>query len=321
MSGPPPAWQFGFSAYVALATGHMSVLCSSLIIYSILGPGRTIKLKKPHMRLLLAMSLYDFFYSWPKSWAFMTSPPESGWPEARGNMASCRFQGFFIVFAHATGSYNAMLSTYFYMTICRGVKAETWVRYERIFHVFIFTMFMSLSIIGVIIKVYNPIFAFCFISSFPPGCEMGPGSPPCERWPPETIGYMHEIWGQGAVQISIAVVCVTNYLIWRKIKRQGQAMERYCVNQPTQPNGRSRSFGVRASFALRKKREMDARAKRERMVFNQCLLFSSVFVLCFLGPTVFHLAGWIWDYQHFWQIAVLSGTCLVLFLSLFSCPF
>ena len=59
MSGPPPSWQFACAAYIPLLTANLSVVGSGLIIYSMLVVGRQTKLRKPHNRLLLAMSIYQ----------------------------------------------------------------------------------------------------------------------------------------------------------------------------------------------------------------------------------------------------------------------
>jgi len=148
------------------------------------------------------------------------------------------------------------------------------------------------------------------------------------------------------VQISIIVVVITNLLIWRKVKNQGKAMERYSVvRQPAMSSsvvinhqtkgqvdnmerkavqksvdGRQSvlaakaesiratdtNFTVADNARMNKRRELDARARRERMVFYQCLLYSTAFIMCFIGPTIFHLAGWFWDNRKFWHIGVLS---------------
>ncbi len=106
MSGPP-TWQLATAVYVPLLTANLSVIGSGLIIYCMLGPGRQTKLRKPHHRILLAMSVYDLLYSLVKAWTFLLTPRDGqpgamGVPGAMGNMKTCRLQGFFIETAHSS---------------------------------------------------------------------------------------------------------------------------------------------------------------------------------------------------------------------------
>ena len=104
MSSPPPTWQFACAAYIPLLTGHLSVIGSSLIIYSMIRGGlkseHCIKqLKHPQNRILLVMSCYDFVYSLVKAWTFLLAPTGYGVPGAQGNLTTCAMQGFFIQLA------------------------------------------------------------------------------------------------------------------------------------------------------------------------------------------------------------------------------
>ena len=101
MSSPPPTWQFACAAYIPLLTGHLSVIGSSLIIYSMIRGGLksehcTKQLKHPQNRILLVMSCYDFVYSLVKAWTFLLAPTGYGVPGAQGNLTTCAMQGFFI---------------------------------------------------------------------------------------------------------------------------------------------------------------------------------------------------------------------------------
>ena len=101
VSSPPPTWQFACAAYIPLLTGHLSVVGSSLIIYSMTRGGlkseHCIKqLKHPQNRILLVMSCYDFVYSLVKAWTFLLAPTGYGVPGAQGNLTTCAMQGFFI---------------------------------------------------------------------------------------------------------------------------------------------------------------------------------------------------------------------------------
>jgi hypothetical protein len=56
------AWMYALDAYFPLINANMSFIGSSLLIYSILVPGRATKLKMPHFRILLGMrSVISYF--------------------------------------------------------------------------------------------------------------------------------------------------------------------------------------------------------------------------------------------------------------------
>jgi len=296
MSGPP-TWQLATAVYVPLLTGNLSVIGSGLIIYSMLVHGRRTKLQKPHHRILLAMSIYDLFYSLVKAYTFLLTPAAGqpgamGVPGAMGNMATCRLQGFFIETAHATGAYNSLLSIYFWLSICRGIKNDTFTKYEPIAHVLIFVVFVGFAIAGVVVELFNPAFGFCFIASYPPGCESGPGAPVCERWPPRTMGLMYEIFAQMWVQAYIVIVVVTNAAIWYKVHKQEKAIRK--INQRSLNNNMERGLSQR-------KKETN----RERMVAVQSTLYVVAFIACWIGPTAFHLADWIAGFKSFWAVLVI----------------
>lgn len=298
--GGPPTWQLATAVYVPLLTANLSVIGSGLIIYCMLGPGRQTKLRKPHHRILLAMSIYDLLYFLVKAWTFLLTPRDGqpgamGVPGAMGNMATCRLQGFFIETAHATGAYNSLLSIYFWLSICRGVKNERWEKFEPYAHALIFVIFVGFAIAGVAIELFNPAFGFCFIASYPPGCESAPGAPTCERWPPYTMGLMYEIFAQMWVQVYLVIVVMTNVAIWHKVHKQEKAIRD--INNRTLSNknhAQSQNYN-------KKKKEVS----RERMVAIQSTLYIGAFISCWIGPTTFHLADWISGFKSFWAVLVI----------------
>merc|ERR1712226_1030866 len=282
----------------------------------ILGPQRAKSLQKPHLRILLALSFYDLSYSLVKAWSFVLSPQDlSGWDGSRGNLQTCRFQGFMIEMAHCSGAYNTMLAVYFCLTICYGVKQETWTKYERYLHPLIFFTFVSFAIAGLIKKVYNPIFGFCFISTFPPGCETSPFAPPCQDNTPDEINLFNFFFGTMWIDIYIILVTVANFLIWKKVRDQGRAMEKYMVRkqeitsfkdeQESTAGLEATSTILSSSAIASNKKQNDMRMKRERMVSRQCLLYTLSFFVCWFGPTAFHTQNWINGGGAFWQIAVV----------------
>ena len=329
----PPTWQFALAAYIPLLTANLSVAGSSIILYSIVGHGsesRSNKLRRPHLRLLLVMSCYDIFYSTAKAWTFVLAPAGYGVPFARGNLTTCSFQGFCIqVGAHGTGAYNAILSLYWYCTICRGVPQTTWNKIEPFLHAGVACLFVSLGIAGLSMKLYNPAFAWCFIASFPPGCQSSPEAPPCDRFPPHTLGLYYELFAQLYVQLYFIIVIAANTAIWYKFHQVEKAMtsrlkesctqqqfsatindtsQAFCVTPPipaTPAAATTRTTTTTTVVTTRRLSQMAQSVKRERAVAIQSLLFSAAFCLCWIGPTSFHLASWIHGYQEFWAALII----------------
>ena len=337
----PPSWQFALAAYIPLLTANLSVAGSSIIIYSIVGHGssesRNNKLRRPHLRLLLVMSCYDIFYSTAKAWTFLLSPSGYGVPGAQGNLTTCSFQGFCIqVGAHATGAYNAVLSLYWYFTICKGMQQITWDRIEPYIHLGIACLFFGLGITGLSMQLYNPAFAWCFIASFPPGCGTTPEAPTCDRFPPSTLGLYYELFAQMYVQLYFVIVIAANTAIWYKFHQVEKAMtlrlRESCSTQqqqqfsttndsqalfkayPTTSTSSQQSQSTTPPCppmpmppvtTSRRVSLMAQSVKRERAVAIQSLLFSAAFCLCWIGPTAFHLASWIHGYQEFWAAMII----------------
>ena len=241
------------------------------------------------------MSIYDLMYSLVKGWTFLLAPAGYGVPGAQGNMATCRLQGFFIETAHATGAYNSLLSIYFWLTICRGVKPERWTKFEPLAHILVFVIFVGFASTGVAIELFNPVFGFCFIGSYPPGCESSPDAPTCDRFPPHTLGLLYEIFAQAWVQAYILIVIATNTAVWWKVRQQEKSIQKY----------RSYSHANAQQRGPESIAEMKKEVNRERMVAIQATLYVVAFIISWLGPTVFHLADWIAGYKAFWAVMVI----------------
>ncbi len=206
-----------------------------------------------------------------------------------------RLQAFFIEFTHATGAYNSLLSIYYWLSICKGVKPATFSKYEPYAHGMIFITFLSFAVCGVVIELFNPVFGFCFIGSYPPACETSADAPPCDRFPPESLGLLYEVFAQMWVQAYIVIVVITNTLIWMKVREQDRVIERYSFAAAAQ-------WDSNQSFSLRRRQSELGRSKS---VAWQSTLYVAAFIACWIGPTLFHLIGWIWGFQSFWAVFVI----------------
>jgi len=287
----PPAWQYALDAYIPLVTANLSVIGSGLIIYTTAFLGKRTKLRKPQHRILLAMSCYDICYSFVRAWTFLFAPKGYGVPGAQGNMQTCRMQAFFIQTTRATGAYYALLSIYNWLTICRGVQPAVFAKYERYIHALIFVVFVGLAIAGVVLDLFAPAFSFCYIAPHPSGCENGEGTPQCSKFSRKMVGILYEIFGQMWVQAFIVIVTVTNILIWNTVHKQEKKMRTY-AQMPTRP-----LLGLT---------EEKKQVSMSRMVAEQSTLYVLGFIFCWIGPTIFHLVGWLTGFKTFWVSLVIA---------------
>lgn len=287
MPGQPPTWQYICTAYIPLLTGNLSVVGSSCIIYSMIGSGRwKTRLLKPQNRILLAMSIYDLLHSLPFAWTFLLFPKGYGLPGAQGTTSTCRMLGFFIELGGgSTGACNALLSIYYWLRICKGVRPSTFAKYEPFAYVVIFSIFCCLATTGVVIKLFNPGIGTCFILSYPPGCETGPGTPPCDRFPRESLGLYLQLFFLMWIQMYVIIVTITHILIWRHVRKQDKTINRYLEEQTL---------------------EQAQTARRSRSVAVQSTLYVCSFISCWIGPIILFIIGSILRYQSFWGVLVTN---------------
>lgn len=123
-----------------------------------------------HHRLLFGLSCFDLFSSiwlFAGRWA-QTSSMDWGTLQSygNGNITSCNISGFFI-FLGSLGIpwYNASMSIYFYLAICRGWREGRIRRsFERYVHVVICPVAVVIAIIPLFMDMYNNSYFFCFAS-------------------------------------------------------------------------------------------------------------------------------------------------------------
>ncbi|CAB9527605.1 expressed unknown protein [Seminavis robusta] len=303
-----PTWQYSVIGWGLLIPGNLSMIGSSLIVYSILGPGRAEKLKKPHMRLMLGMSLWDIIYSFAMGYTFLMAPQGGQVPGFVGNTASCRMHGFLQQMSHNTIGYSALLSTYYWLTVTQGLRLETWVRFEPLLHSVLPLYVITLGAVCLYYRLYNQTFSICWVSSDPPGCQTGPGTPDCAF--PSQPDKMHTVAKieMSNMFASIGWVWITNFMIWWKVYRQ----ERRNRMRLAEIEGRRRSSslnftsvfsawsrssqmesGVQDKKGLRQSQQMAAIAKkknrRDRQVLIQSALYAGCFFLTWIGPVFHHI--------------------------------
>ena len=278
------------AVYIPLITGSLSMAGSGSILYSIWTRRKT-KLKDPQHRILGMMSIFDMFYSLCKALTFLLYPRGLGVPTF-GNMATCSLQGFFTQFGYAAGTYNLVLSLYYYLTINRGMKPRDFARVlEKVLHGSVVTLHVSFAIAGASIGLFNPTPSFCYISPAPFGC-LGNDDIPCERFG-TTSPYFYEAFGQFWIQLAYVVIIITNLLIWLYVRKQEKQMQKYRMS--------CRTISTDDKFLKMKKS-----SKHARSVFIQSMLYVGAFVLSWSWATVFHLISWVGGISAFWPTLLIN---------------
>lgn len=198
-------------------------------------------------------------------------------------------QAFFIQTTRATAAYYALLSFYYWLTICRGVKNHVFAKYEPIAHVLIFIVFVGFAIAGVAIRLFNPVFSFCYIAPYPRGCETGPDSPECDYFSPRETAILYEIFGQIWPQVFMVVVIITQASILLNVRKKEKKMLSYGHN--CTPSG------------IEQKKKKLVRTKQ---VATQSTLYILAFISCWIGPTLYHIASWATGFKAFWALMIIT---------------
>ena len=292
--------------YIPLLTGTLSVLGSGSILYSIYAR-RTIKLKDPQHRILGMMSIFDILYSINKALMFLTYPSGLGVPTF-GNSWTCALQGFFTQFGYAAGSYNLVLSLYYFLIINRGMSKEEFGKcWEKILHGIVIICHVSFAIIGVSIGLFNPTPGFCYITPGSYGTKCSLAGDNCKFQ--STAAYFYEAFAQGWIQLAYVVIIVTNLLIWLYVRRQEQQMKKYRTTATT-TTATTTAVG-QGGGDDNQLSEMEKKSSYARNVFIQSMLYVGAFVLSWSWATVFHLVAWTTGVSVPW-ITLLINTFLPL---------
>lgn len=224
---------------------------------------------------------------------FLTYPAGLGVP-TYGNTATCSLQGFFTQFGYAAGSYNLVLSIYYYLIINRGMKKEEFARvWEKVMHGIVIVGHLSFAIIGVSIGLFNPTPGFCYITAAPGYWCKSDNS--CTKFA-NSSAWFYEVFAQGWIQVAYVGIVVTNTLIYLFVRKQEDEMKKY---------------RHRGSLEQDQLSVMEKKSSYARSVFIQSIFYVGAFFLSWSWATIFHLVGWITGVSVPW-ITLLINTFLPL---------
>ena len=205
-----------FYRYVSVPPALFSACCSIFVIYH----STIVTLqKKTFHRLLVMLCAFDILSSTTlalEPFTTISSPP-GHW--------TCDTSGFVKVLGVTCGStYNAALSFFYYVVICRGWKDEYIAcRLELMVHMFV-VVWSGYLAFGIYLGVYNAaVSSGCWSTPYPSGCQEGE----CIRGEPwawiydtsTTVGFL----------TVVSILITTNTAIYCKVRRQERSNRRFDV--------------------------------------------------------------------------------------------
>lgn len=154
---------------IAHCTGALSAIGSSWIMIEILSDRS--KRSKCYYRILLGLSFFDLLSSF---WFFMANwaMPSHSHPrsfdkyQGFGTKTTCDISGFFIYLGALTiPPYNAALSLYFYLAICRRWREERIKKeFEKYVHISIGPVALLIAFFPLFFDQYQTYYFYCFVS-------------------------------------------------------------------------------------------------------------------------------------------------------------
>jgi hypothetical protein len=181
-------------------------------------------------RMLVGVSILDIMYSFWAASGIISVPSASGDVFARGTIATCSTQAFFVQLVPSIVLYMAALNTYFMLKIRYNVSdAVITKHYEIWFHAIPIAVWLFFGTLGLSLKIFGPIglpeFG-CWLGSYPYGCAF---TDTCTRgyqlsqyldWYAWTFVFM---W----FFLSFIVILVNSILIFTAIRKQEQRNAKY----------------------------------------------------------------------------------------------
>ena len=274
-----------------------------------------------YYRLMLSMSTSDFIvsFAWfcttwpiPKDVNSLDNPSEIVFGNI-GTTQTCTAQAFFIQLGIITPFYNAILASYYYLTIRREWKEEEFKRRIEWFGHFVSISFgLGTSIAGLLMNIFNNSKVWCWIAPYPMGCGDGPDEIPCVRGHNSKV--LRWAFYYGPLWFMIFLVAFFMTLVYFYVRGLDNKMARYTSTYREQAarasvefelsdqksgsdteNENSKRRGPRMSMSrpfsnikietLNEQRRQ-RRNERSKAVANQGLFYAGTFALVWLFGTV-----------------------------------
>ena len=283
-----------FGAYVPMATGSISAISSSSIIYVILKSNT--KLNTVYHRIIFSMSCADILgsiamalttFPMPKS-----LPPEiyeleddlknyENWGAAPklGNTSTCEAQGFFFTLGIIVMyEYNAMLCVYYACAIAFGMKEKNIVKYvEPILHIVPLVFGLGPSVFGLVYKLYNPSGSESWCTITPIGCQWDKNEPEYDQCLRGFKG-AERLLQMSLILLIVGTLTVTFtslLLVMIKVVQIDKVISDFALVQ-------QELYGWHSEVVIRARK----RHENTKVVFKQALAYVLAFALTLIFPII-----------------------------------
>ena len=298
----------------------ISIPCSLFIISESIGDHRRGR-GTAIQRALVGMSCVDVsasFAWWLSNWA---TPRDTG-GLARGNFASCQFQGFLLQLAVGAPLYNCSLSLYYMLVIRYNWTNEQLAKIERFVHAFILTFTIGTSIAGLPLTMYNRIDTVCWVVGKPADCGHSIATSinedvPCERgdyaWIFGVFLFYFPLW------VCVLLTIIAMSLIYRHVRATFGRLKIYGFEEDSSDgwfirlrrSARASVWGGNTSDEMgqgpqtpTERKTLGAirehrRATKLKVFATQASLYSASFFITWSPSTVWSIASWF-NVTSFW---------------------
>lgn len=234
-----------------MVAGSLSLICSAIIVYKIYLRHQEHKKRNNSVatrndtgvtvyhRFLLGMSFADILHSLAAAVGPLAVPASTGIVFGNGTTATCSAQGFFLQFGSALPLYAAGMNTYFMLKIRYNLPDSSFSKkYEPWFHACPLLLALTTAILGVSLKIFNPIAIpemGCWVAPYPRGCSINGG---CTRGfrIGELVDLYAWLFSYFWLFASLLVVVITSILTYTSIRHQERRSEQYIFSASDGPN-------------------------------------------------------------------------------------
>jgi len=205
-------------------SGILSLLGSSFVIFCVFHKK---KLKSTYHQLLLGLSIFDVVGSIMYILCTTMTPVEDGMFEAMGNLTTCKMQGFFFQLGLTSAFFNALLSLYFYLMICKNWGERKFQRYRMYTYILVIVVGLLLAFTGLQYYYTDMLYLYCYI-----------------RPPPAEESYLPiMLWNVAPIAFVFIFMSVNTALLVYAVYKQHKASNKWnftgSVYSPTMSSGRN----------------------------------------------------------------------------------
>jgi len=257
-------------------------------------PSKTLR-NSAFYRLVLCLSLSDFLASaamflttWPIPHdEFVPGDPNDLVYGNIGNRQTCTAQGFFIQLSIICPMYNALLASYYYLTIRHGWKERDFqARVEYGGQAIVLIWGLGTAVAGLVLEIYNNCSnIWCWIAKYPLECGTD-GQVPCEHG--EHADVLRWVFYYGPLWISIGVVAGSMSLVYSYVRNLEMKANQYTRKYSSKISRASIASGASSGSNVQgeERNETLDQNKRSRAVAQQGLFYAGSFALVWVFGTI-----------------------------------